>query len=31
MRRDCPFAYEHPLEKLRGNKICLKEILAGDC
>ena len=22
MRRDCPFVYEHPLEKLHSNKIC---------
>ena len=26
MRRDSPFVYEHPLQKLHGNKICLNNI-----
>ena len=26
MKGDCPFVYEHPLEKLHGSKICLNSI-----
>ena len=26
MRRDRPFIYEHPLEKLHANKICLNNV-----